>query len=270
MSRRSKPGTSAWRQDAPTETPAGHGVRLREAVEDDGAFGHALDRQDGVVLALVDEAPVDLVGQHHQVIGHGDRGDALKVLLREYRASRVVGAVEHEQASARGDQRPQLIEVDAEVVGGAQWDGDGHGAHEAGHRLIDGEARIRHDHLGAGFGQRQHRECHDGLGTGRDDDTVGTHLDTAAAAEVGRDGLAKRRDTERWGVVRVAIGKRAGGSLGDVLRCHEVGLTYVEADDVAPSRHQSRDTGTGLEGRFGAQMIHPLRDLHGQTLPADG
>ena len=66
-------------QDAPAQAPAGHGIRLGEAVEDDGALVHALDREDGDVLAVVDDARVDLVGQDHQVVRHGDGRDALDV-----------------------------------------------------------------------------------------------------------------------------------------------------------------------------------------------
>ncbi len=66
------------REDAPAESPAGHGVRLGETIQDDGAFLHALHREDGVVLLLVDDARIDLVSQQHQVVGHGDGGDAFE------------------------------------------------------------------------------------------------------------------------------------------------------------------------------------------------
>ena len=110
-------------QDAPAEAPAGHGVRLGEPVEDDGALLHALDREDGDVLALVHDARVDLVGQHDQVVRHGDRGDALDVGARQHRAGGVLRAVEDEQARARRDERAQLVEVQAEVALGraAGW-----------------------------------------------------------------------------------------------------------------------------------------------------
>ena len=86
------------RHDRVAQPPAGHRVRLGEAVEDDRALGHAGQCRDRVVLALVDAATVDLVGEDGdvRVLAHDvrDRGD---VLLAQHAARRVVRRVEDDQ-----------------------------------------------------------------------------------------------------------------------------------------------------------------------------
>ena len=125
------------------------------------------------MLALVDDARVDLVGQDDQVVRHGDGRDALDVRRASSTApvgfwgllkmSRRVRGVMSERSSSRSS---------AEAVLGAQRDGHRRGAHEAGHRFVDGEARVGHDDLVTGPDEGHQGEGHDRLGAGRDDDPV--------------------------------------------------------------------------------------------------
>src|SRR5699024_10882880 len=56
------------REEAVAESPAGHRVSLREAVEQDRPLYHAWERRQRDMLALVDQLTVYLVGQHGQVM----------------------------------------------------------------------------------------------------------------------------------------------------------------------------------------------------------
>src|SRR5262245_63349190 len=47
---------------AVAQSPAGHGVRLGEAIEQNGAVFHSLDRYQRYVLAFEDQTAVDLIG----------------------------------------------------------------------------------------------------------------------------------------------------------------------------------------------------------------
>ena len=56
------------------QAPSGHGERFRKSIDDHGALRHAGQRPDGLVLAAEQNARVNFVGDHPQV-----------VLLRELR-----------------------------------------------------------------------------------------------------------------------------------------------------------------------------------------
>jgi hypothetical protein len=61
--------------DEPAQSPAGHGVGFGEAVDGEGAFGHAGGGGDGEVgTAVEDQFLVNLVGNDKQV-GFGGDGD---------------------------------------------------------------------------------------------------------------------------------------------------------------------------------------------------
>ena len=62
------------------------------------------------------EVLVDLVGDHDEVVLDRHVGDRLQLLAGEHRAGRVVGRVEQDEARARTDSRPELVDVEPEVA----------------------------------------------------------------------------------------------------------------------------------------------------------
>src|SRR5262249_5465365 len=133
-----------WREDAEAEPPAGHRERLRPAVEQDRAVGHAVDVEDARVRVLaVPYGPVHLVGEHGQIVALRDVRDRLAIRAGERAAARVVRRVDDEQLRAVGDQPFQLVGVDTELVALAQWYGDRLRARERGNRLVHREAGVR-------------------------------------------------------------------------------------------------------------------------------
>ena len=46
------------------DAEAGHGISLRETVQEDGALGHARQRGDGHVFSLEGQLRIDLVGEN--------------------------------------------------------------------------------------------------------------------------------------------------------------------------------------------------------------
>ena len=62
-------------RDVP-DPPAGHRVGLAEPADQHRPIAHSVEGAEGdVLMAAVDEAVVDLVGDDKQVMALGDRGD---------------------------------------------------------------------------------------------------------------------------------------------------------------------------------------------------
>ena len=79
------------RADQPADAPAGHGVRLGQAGDGDGALGHAGQGGRGHVLALVEQRGVDLVGDQPEVVAPAQLGHGLELGPGHHRPGRVVG-----------------------------------------------------------------------------------------------------------------------------------------------------------------------------------
>src|SRR5438034_7176977 len=135
------------REDAVAQPPARHRVGLREAVQDDRALRHAGAVVDGDELALVEELPVDLVGQHRNVARRGQRRDALDLRAIEHAARRIRRRVDDDQLRARREALLEHVEVEAELARLAQRNRYRRGAHEIDHRFVDRKAGVRVDHL---------------------------------------------------------------------------------------------------------------------------
>ena len=63
------------RQHAVAHAPSGHREGLAEAVQRDRSLRHAGQGRDAERLALVLQAAVDLVGEHHEIVLHGELGE---------------------------------------------------------------------------------------------------------------------------------------------------------------------------------------------------
>ncbi len=251
------------RHDRVAQAPAGHGVRLGEPIEHDGPLGHARQRGDRPELPVVLDAAVDLVREHDEVTLDGDVGDGPEVVGGEDRAARVVGAVDDQQPCPVGDEPAQLLDVDPEVALLAQRDGHRRGTREAGHRLVDGEARIGHDDLDTRLGQREHRVIHHGLGAGGHDHVRRVDREALPTHGVGRDRLPQLGHAERWAVVGEPAIESTLRRLAHVRRRIEVGLADLEVDDGPALCLQCAGPTRRLECRLRPDIPDPLAQPHG-------
>jgi len=147
-----------FRDDRVAEPPASHGIRLREAVEDDRPVGHpGQARERDVLGAVVQDSGIDLVGQHEEVMTDGELGDPLDVRGGQDAARRVGRRVDDEELRLRCDERGELADVEPELVLHPDRDRYGCAADEARERFVDRIARIRHDDLVAGIDEGEDR-----------------------------------------------------------------------------------------------------------------
>ena len=146
-----------------------------------------------------------------------------------------------------------------------QLHGDGFGAAELDHRLVDGEAGVGIDDLGAGLGDGQQHVEHDGLGPRRNHHLLPVGIDAAHLPAVAGHGLAEFRQPRRGAIVGVAVLQRLDAGLDDVLRRLKVGFADFQVDNLAPLRLQRPRPGQHLKGGFGSQTAHTGGNSHNST-----
>ena len=216
--------------DHPAHPPARHGVRLRHRVDRDRPVGHARDRRERDVRAVVDDVLVDLVGEREQVVLQADRGDQLQLVAAEDLAGRVVGRVDDDRPRPGPDRGAQLVGVDR-PVGLVE-------RHVARHRAREDRVgpvvlveRLEDHDLVAGVDQPEHRRDHP-LGGAAHDRDVGVGARRPARMPASRlrgDRLAQRLRAPRDRVL-VDVGEERGrGRLLQLLRRREVREALGEA-----------------------------------------
>ena len=228
-------GDQVGRTDQPAHPPAGHGVGLGHAVEDDGLVGRLRHegRQRRELVVVVDEVLVDLVGDDPEAVLDGPAADGLDLVGRVHRARGVRGRDEDQRLGAIGAGGLQLVDGDPEAGGLV---GGQHDRRPAGqrHRLgVGGPVGGGQQHLVARVHDRLDGLVVRLLAAVGDDDLAGADVVAGVPLGLVGDGLAQRGEARRRRVV-VAGGVLHGGQggLDDVGRRREVGLAGAEADHV--------------------------------------
>ena len=241
--------------DAVAEAPAGHGVGLGPAVEQDGAVAQMLvGEQAGMGFAVEQQPGINLVAQD------GDMGEALQpggeridLGLGRHAAGRVGRAVEDDQTGPAGNLFQHLAGAEGEIPLLFQRDRHRRGAGEADHRFVDREAGVGIEDLGARLAEHHEREEHGRLAARHDEHARRIDLDPAMAQDVRRHRFAQPGHAGRRGIAVMAVGERFRRRLDDMVRGFEIRLADAEIDDVAALGRQRRRAGQDLEGGFGAE-----------------
>ena len=258
------------RADHPADAPAGHRVRLGDAVDDDalvGELGHHGGHADEAVVA-VHEVLVDLVGEHPHALLDGPAADGLDLLGRVDGAARVVGADEQQHLRARRERGVELLDRDLEAGGLVGLHDDRHATGERDGLGVGGPVRRGADDLVARVAQRGERGEHRVLAAVGDEHLAGLAAEPAVAQGLRGDGLAQRGQACRRRVlVHLRVAARPHRGLDDVLRRGEVGLAGAEPDDVLALRLQrlglridGQGGGFGNGGETGRGAVHRRRD----------
>ncbi|MCY1218052.1 hypothetical protein D9M72_299850 [compost metagenome] len=144
------------RTDHPAHPPAGHGVGLGDAVEDDhfvAEFGNR--RGNGCEgNAVIGEVLVDFVGDHPQSLGRGPQTDFADLLRRVHGTGGVGRRDEQQDFGALGQGRFQLLHGDQVVLFRAGEDLHRHTAGQPDGFRVGGPERRGNNDLIARIDQR--------------------------------------------------------------------------------------------------------------------
>ena len=157
------------------EPPAGHGVGLRPAIEQNKPIAdRRILQQADVGLAVVEHVVVDLVRHDGDVGMAFEPSDELVDLgLRRHAAGRVGRRIDNQEPRLRRDQAQRFLGGEGEIVLLADRHRHRPRAGELDHRAVDGKARIGIEDVRARLPEHQDRHEHRRLAAGEDHHRVG-------------------------------------------------------------------------------------------------
>ena len=244
------------------DPPAGHRERLGEAVEGEGALGHAGQGRDAAVLRIgVDEVLEGLVREHEEVVAPGGVGDRLELGRPEDAAGGIVGRVEEDRPRPRGDPLRE-VGLRQHLVGPlVERHADGYRPREPDEGVVGDPARGEQQHLVARVEAGPGSERDALLDPDGDDDVVRVGGDPVLAPELVRDHAAKVLEprAQAVGHVPVVFVDRGVGFALDLGRGVELGRAGDEVEHVVARRAQALDAVTEVDRRRGHELAHALR-----------
>src|SRR5258708_33468748 len=101
----------------PAYTPTGNGVRLRQAIDGDGALAHTLKRSyRNVPGAVVENVFVDFIGDGKHVEFHAQVADQLKFAAGKHFAGGIVRSIYDDRFSVTVKRRSQLAFIECPLA----------------------------------------------------------------------------------------------------------------------------------------------------------
>ncbi|CCD01761.1 protein of unknown function (plasmid) [Azospirillum baldaniorum] len=261
-------GDQRRRGDHPAGAPAGHGVRLGQAVDGHRALRHAGKGGDADVGAVEGQAGVDLVGDDPQIVAAGEVGDGLQFLCRHDDAGGVGGGRQEYGAGARGHRGGQRRRVQPER-GGVRGHRDQRGARRADTGLVGQVHRLRHQHLVPRFDEAEGGVEQAVLRPGADDDVLRLHRQAGAAGHVAGQRGAQLRTAGNRGVVGVAGVKGGDGGVAHRGGRVEIRVADAQHDHVLAAPLGGPGGEMDVPGRdaVAADAVGEGRETHRRRLP---
>ena len=167
-----------------------------------------------MIFAAVDDAGVDLVGEHPEVVLDGEFRQTSLNRIGINRARWIAGRVGDEHARAARDLRGDLGEVRLEMVAGRELERYRNRAETERDRRIAGKAGIGIQDFVARLEQRHHGEKQgESCSRARARHSPAETVEIARAVQVGGDLLAQCGNAGDGAVAVFALGERFGGRL---------------------------------------------------------
>ncbi len=254
------------------DPPPGHGVGLRDAVDDDGLLLDVLAEggEARELEVVVDELAVDLVGDDVDVLAADDLGQGQELVPAVGCAGRVRGVVEEEGLGRRRDRGLERLWRQEEAVLFARRDDDGLALGQV-HALGVGDPEGRRDDDLLALVDQGLDEVEEGrFRAGGDDDLLGAVLEAVVLLEPLGDGLAEGGDAVVLRVFREIVPDGLDPGVLDVLRRREIRLADAQVDDVEALGLHGLGLGRDLERGGGADSLDFFRNHASPASTGDG
>ena len=232
------PGQLLRRADK-AHAPAGHGERLREAVEHNRALAHTVDGgKTRVLQSAVGQLGVNLVGNDDDVRIPQHRRNGLEISFVHHRAGRIVGIGQYQRLGARRDGASQRVRRETELILLARDDRHGHAARKDHARAVRHIARVGQKHLVARLDQHAQRHV-DALARADGHEHLGFRIiaHAEARAHIVAHGLAQLDQAGVGGVVRATLPQRVDRRVADRPLRAKVRLAHAQRNGVLHRAH---------------------------------
>ena len=140
------------------DSPAGHGIGLGEAVQQDGAVAHSRQRGETGVYAVIGQIGVDLVGYYDEIVFFSELGDSSQVFPGHDGSGGIIRIADQQGFGPGRQRRRQLIDRHAELVLAARADAHRLAAGQRDAGLVGNVAGFRHQHFVTGREDGAHGE----------------------------------------------------------------------------------------------------------------
>ena len=227
---------------AVAEAPTGHGIRLGEAVDHNGALPHAGERGDRAVRLSIGQLGIDLVREDEHLVRPHEGSDLLKVRARHDRTGRIVGVRKHQHLGAGGDQRLKQRRRDLELVLHLRVERHGNAAHHLDQRRVTDKAGLGHDDLIARVDHGAERHVNGFTAADRDEDLIlRTVAQPEPAVKIGGNACAQLRKSAVGGIVGLVFDDGIHRRIGNVIGRRKIRLPDGERDHVLASAEHIKE-----------------------------
>ena len=218
------------------DAPAGHGIGLGDAVDEDGVLLDLLAKRRNACecSTVIDELIVNLVRDDVQIVLDADVRDCLERFLRIDSTGRIRGVIEDDGLGLVRDGRLELLRRELETLLLADVNNDRYAAKQTHHFIVADPVRGRHDHLIARVNQRSQRDIDHVLCTAGDDRLRRLILQTVIRLHAVANRLTQLNHTGCGRISRFSVADRAHTRIADAVGCGKIGLAGAKADNVLP------------------------------------
>ena len=215
------------------DAPAGHGIGLRETVDDDGALLHAREgRNAGCFFSGVKQCVVDVVGDHQQVVLHRQLRDLCQRFARHDRAGGVVRGVDHQRLGVRRDELFDGLRLHFKIMLQIRGNANCRAVAVRNLRNVVQPLRVLDQDLVALVQQDKEQQAQCAHAAVGDDDLRVRVVVQILQIGLFGDGLTERERTGVRRIMRDALVERFLAGLTDQLRRRHIRLTDAETDDA--------------------------------------
>ena len=252
-----------------TDPPAGHGIGLGDAIEDQGTGGqvraHIEDVDEG--LRVPADVLVHIVGSNQgtrEVTQDGAQG--LQLVRAIGHAGRIGRAVDHHQLGLVVQRGLELGRADLEVLIGPGMDQYRRTAGQQDDIRVGNPVGRRDHHLVTRIDDRQGQIEEALLAAAGHQDLVRGVVEPVLAFELGDHGRLEAGGAVHRGIFGETLVDRLDGRGLDVVRGIEVRLTGTQPDHVLSGRLEGLGAGIDGEGGRGLDGLNTGSELDGHRL----
>ena len=205
------------------------------------------------MLAIKDQPAIDLIRKHQNIAVANSFRDVMNLPPVQNAAGRILRRIQNNQLGLIGNQRRQLVHIQAEIPVFSQTNRYCSPVQITNHGFINREPRVRVNDFISRINKSEHREENNRLAAWNNHHFITAHFDRARLAHAIRNRLPQLRQSGRRSIVGPPLPQAFDAGLYNVFRSIEVGLANFQVDDLLALALERSRFVEHLESGLGAQ-----------------